>query len=105
MTARGAGRSPTPGDAEGRTTETAGAAPLSPEADIPPELLPLARQAAEMRRTRERLAVSLLDVVLREIWIEAQAAAMSRRIGWEAALREVAAAEALRARSGGGDEE
>lgn len=74
---------------EGRTPETAGAAPLSPEADIPPELLPLARRAAELRRTREALSVGLLEVVLRKLWIEAQAAAMSEETDWGVALEEI----------------
>lgn len=86
---------PDPKD-EGRTPETAGAAYLPPHADIPPELLPLARRAAELRRTREGLGVSLLDVVLRELWIQAQARAMSERVTWEAALRETLADEEAR---------
>ncbi|HEU0300098.1 MAG TPA: hypothetical protein VFR37_11600 [Longimicrobium sp.] len=78
---------------EGRTDETAGRAYLHPEADIPEELLPLARQVAELRRTREGQAVGLLDVVLREIWIEAQAAAMHDRTDWETALAAIARRE------------
>lgn len=81
---------------EGRTDETAGRAYLHPEADIPEALLPLARQAAEMRRTREGQAVGLLDVVLREIWIEAQAAAMHDRTDWETALTALARQEQAR---------
>jgi hypothetical protein len=81
---------------EGRTDETAGRAWLHPEADIPEELLPLARQAAELRRTREGQAVGLMDVVLREIWIEAQAAAMTDRTDWETALGAIARRERAR---------
>jgi hypothetical protein len=84
------------GGPEGRTPETAGAAYLDPEDDIPEELLPLARRAAELRRTREGLAVSLLPVVMRELWIQAQAIAMADRVSWEDALRAVAAAEEAR---------
>jgi hypothetical protein len=81
---------------EGRTDETAGRAWLHPEADIPEELVPLARRTAELRRTRERQAVGLMDVVLREIWIEAQATAMTDRISWEAALQAIARREQAR---------
>ncbi|MDQ3309740.1 MAG: hypothetical protein M3497_06395 [Gemmatimonadota bacterium] len=72
---------------EGRTPETAGTAYVPAEEDIPEELLPLARHVAELRRTREGLAVSLLPVVLRRVWIEAQAEAMLARTPWEAALQ------------------
>jgi hypothetical protein len=78
---------------EGRTPETAGAKYLPPQADIPPELLPVATRAAELRRTREGLAVSLADVVLRGIWIDAQARAFDEGVSWEQALREVLQAE------------
>ena len=81
---------------EGRTDETAGRAWLHPEADIPEELLPLARRTAELRRTRERQAVGLMDVVLREIWIEAQAAAMTDRTSWQTALEDIADRERAR---------
>lgn len=74
---------------DGRTPETAGALLIEPDADIPDELLPLARRAAELRRTREELSLPLLDVLLRQIWIEAQAAAMSERISFESALDRV----------------
>ncbi|HEV2131427.1 MAG TPA: hypothetical protein VGR27_10015 [Longimicrobiaceae bacterium] len=83
---------PVRGD-EGRTPETANPAGLAPDRDIPPELLPLARRTAELRRTREGLAVSLLELVLRRIWIEAQAAAMSERISFEDALQRIRARE------------
>lgn len=81
---------------EGRTDETAGRAYLHPEADIPEELRPLARRVAELRRTREGQAVGLMDVVLREIWIEAQAAAMTDRTDWDTALRAIARREEAR---------
>lgn len=82
---------------EGRTPETAGSAPLAAHHDIPDELLPLAAQAAELRRNREGLSVGLVDVVLRRIWIEAQTAAMSRRIGFDQALDEILAVERRKA--------
>ena len=71
---------------DGRTPETAGAAYVDAEDDIPGELLPLARRVAEMRRTREGLGVPLLGVVMRQIWIEAQAMAMSERVSFHDAL-------------------
>src|SRR5690349_8140214 len=40
---------------EGRSPETAGATYLDPTADIPPDLLPIATRAAELRRSREGL--------------------------------------------------
>jgi hypothetical protein len=82
---------PPPGD--GRTPETAGAAYLAPQADIPPELLPVAARAAELRRTREGLAVAMGDVVLRGIWIDAQVRAYEEGVAWEQALAEVLEAE------------
>lgn len=85
---------PRPDDpSEGRTEETAGRAYLPPEEDIPEELLPLARRTAELRRTREGQAVGLMDVVLREIWIEAQVAAMTDRTDWDTALQAIARRE------------
>ncbi|HET6232931.1 MAG TPA: hypothetical protein VFE05_22835 [Longimicrobiaceae bacterium] len=81
---------------EGRTAETAGAAYVETEDDIPQELLPIARRAAELRRTREGLGVGTSDVVMRKMWIAAQATAMSDRITWEQALREILAREERR---------
>lgn len=78
---------------EGRTPETAGARYLSPLADIPPELLSVATRAAELRRTREGLAVGLAEVVLGGIWIDAQLRAFTEGVSWERALRETLAAE------------
>jgi hypothetical protein len=37
-----------------------------------------------------------MDVVLREIWIEAQAAAMTDRVSWESALQTIARREQAR---------
>jgi hypothetical protein len=79
---------PDPGD-EGRTPETAGTALLALHHDIPEELLGIAERAAELRRTREGISVRMLDAVLRRIWIEAQAEAMSRRIDFGVALEEI----------------
>lgn len=79
---------PHPAD-EGRTPETAGAAVLAAHHDIPEELLDAARRAAELRRDREGISVAMLEVVMRRIWIEAQAEAMSRRITFERALAEI----------------
>lgn len=88
---------PRPDDpTEGRTDETAGRAYLHPQADIPGELLPLAQRAAELRRTREGQPVGLADVVLREVWIEAQAAAMTDRTDWGSALQAIARREEAR---------
>jgi len=71
---------------DGRTPETASAAQPAPDVDIPPELLPVAESVAELRRDREGLSVGLLEVVLRRVWIEAQAIAMDERISFESAL-------------------
>ncbi len=87
---------PAPDPGDGRTDETAGAATIAAEDDVPPELLPLARRAAELRRAREGLPVSIGPVILRGIWIEAQAMAMTDRLEWEEALRVILAAEQLR---------
>lgn len=78
---------------EGRTPETAGAKYFPPREDIPPELLDVAGRAAELRRTREGLGVSLTDVVLRGIWMDAQARAFTEGVSWEQALRETLEAE------------
>jgi hypothetical protein len=76
-------------DEEGRTLETAGPALVRPDADIPPELLPLAHRIAELRRDREALSIGLLEVVLRRVWIETQAYAMDRRVPFEVAMKHV----------------
>jgi hypothetical protein len=75
-----------PVQTDGRTPETSGAALLEVQHDIPQELLELAMRIAEARRDRERLSVGLMDVVLRRVWIEAQAEAMGERIGFDEAL-------------------
>ncbi|HEX5724825.1 MAG TPA: hypothetical protein VFX98_05125, partial [Longimicrobiaceae bacterium] len=93
---KAAPRTPAPVPGEGRTDETAGRAYLPPRADIPPELLPLAERAAELRRTREGLAVGAMEVVLRGVWNEAQALAMAEGTGWEPALERVLAEERAR---------
>lgn len=77
---------PRPTEGEGRTPETAGAAPLAAHHDIPDELLGIASRVAEIRRDREGMSVGLMDVVLRRVWIEAQARAMEERISFERAL-------------------
>lgn len=77
---------PVPTGGDGRTAETAGAAAIRVEDDIPPELLGTASRIAELRRDRERLAVGLMDVVLRRVWIEAQAMAMAERLSFTTAL-------------------
>jgi hypothetical protein len=66
---------PLPPD-DGRTRETAGAARPSPLTDIPPELLTLARTAAGLRILREGLTTRVEELVLREVWVEAQLRAM-----------------------------
>lgn len=84
---------PAPDPTEGRTPETAGAAQPPPDADIPPELLPLARRVAELRRDREGLSLGLLEVVLRRVWIETQAIAMDERVRFDEALGRLLAEE------------
>lgn len=88
---------PDPSD-EGRTPETAGTALLALHHDIPDELMELALPAAELRRDREGISVRLLDAVLRRVWIEAQALAMSERVSFRQALRSILESERARAR-------
>jgi hypothetical protein len=76
-------------EGEGRTDETAGRRHLDPRADVPPELLGLALRVAETRRDREGQPPGVTDVVLREVWIEAQARAMSEETDWEDALNHI----------------
>lgn len=76
-------------EGEGRTPETAGTALLALHHDIPEELSELANRTAELRRVREGISVRLIDVVLRRIWIETQAAAMDERISFEVALTRI----------------
>ncbi len=84
-------------EGEGRTPETAGATLIDVESDIPDDLLELATRAAESRRDREGLSLGLLDVVLRRVWIEAQAEAMGKRISFREALERLLADEIRRA--------
>jgi hypothetical protein len=86
-----------PPEGDGRTPETAGAAPLALHHDIPPELLDTARLAAELRRSREDISVGMMDAVLRRVWIEAQATAMEERIGFDVALARILDDERSRA--------
>lgn len=81
---------------EGRTEETAGAAYVRPQDDIPPELLPLAGRAAELRRVREGLPVGVTETIMRRLWIDAQVTAMTERTSWEDALRGIVRAEEAR---------
>lgn len=83
-------------EGEGRTPETAGAAPLAVQHDIPDDLLDLASRVAEARRDREGLSLGLMDVVLRRVWIEAQAAAMGERVSFERALERLLEEEVRR---------
>ena len=78
---------------EGRTPETAGAGYLDPQADIPPEMLPIALRAAELRRAREGLAPSAAAVVLRGIWNDVQARCFAEGVSWARGLEEVLEAE------------
>lgn len=86
------GPSPEPRD-DGRTPETAGVGLLALGHDIPDELLDLAARAAELRRTREGISVGMTDAILRRIWIEAQADAMTRRVDFSEALESILAEE------------
>lgn len=74
---------------DGRTEETAGSAWPEAREDIPGDLLDLATLATQRRLDREGLSARIFDVVLREVWIEAQALAMDRRIGFAEALEMV----------------
>jgi len=76
-------------EGEGRTEETAGAARVHPREDIPPDLLYQAERTAERRIEREGHSIRLLDVVLREVWIEVQALAMEERLTFDEAMRRV----------------
>ncbi|MEX2570844.1 MAG: hypothetical protein WD737_06025 [Gemmatimonadota bacterium] len=78
---------------DGRTEETAGSARPPPRLDIPPELYEMASRTAELRISREGLSIGVLEVVLREVWIEVQALAMERRLTFAAALEDVFQAE------------
>lgn len=86
-----------PAPDDGRIPATGGAAYLAPDRDIPPELLPLATRAAELRATREELSAMLIPLLTRRIWIEAETLAMSESVGWGDALARIVAAEERRA--------
>lgn len=88
-----AGPAPKPRPGEGRTPETAGARYLDPQADIPPDLLPIALRAAELRRSREGLGPSANAVVLRGIWNDVQTRSFDEGVSWARALTEVLEAE------------
>lgn len=91
---------PRPADPrDGRTGPTSGTARPSPLIDIPSELLETARAAAGLRIFREGLTMRVEEVVLREIWIEAQALAMEWRIGFAEALEAVYEEEKALARA------
>lgn len=94
-----AGEVAAPRHGDGRTPETAGAALLAVRHDIPDELLDLANRVAEARRDRESLSMGLMDVVLRRVWIEAQASAMGERITFEEALEQLMEEELRRSRA------
>jgi len=81
---------------EGRTEETAGSARPRPADDIPSDLLDRAQRAAELRMEREGLSTRLLEVVLREIWIEVQALAMEHRVTFEVAMDRIGEMERRR---------
>ena len=49
----------------------------------------LSVRVAETRRDREGLSIGIMDVVLRRVWIEAQARAMAERMTFERALEEL----------------
>ena len=89
----GGPKAPPAKQGEGRTPETAGAKYLDPQADIPPELLPIALRASELRRAREGLAASAGEVVLRRIWNDAQARTFNEGVSWGQALAETLEAE------------
>lgn len=69
---------------EGRTNDTAGAALIDPEDDIPHDILPLIERAAELRRTREGISLGLIPLLVRRLWIEAQAYSMSESVDFNA---------------------
>ena len=78
---------------DGRTEETAGAARPPADQDIPAELLDSARQIVDLRLEREGLTTRIANVVLREVWIEVQAAAMENGITFEKAMAKALEAE------------
>ena len=71
---------------DGRTADTLSAAGPDPDTDIPPDLLELARSVALLRIEREELSAGVQQLILREIWVEAQALAMEERLSFGDAL-------------------
>ena len=82
-------KQPEPEIGDGRTAETAGAARPEADRDIPPELYDIARRVTELRIEREGLSIRVFDVLLREVWNQAQVMAMEERLTFEAALNVV----------------
>lgn len=80
------GDRPDPHAGDGRTRETSGVAQPPPSRDIPPELYETARRVADLRIEREGLSSRVLDVMLREVWNDAQALAMEDRRTFESSL-------------------
>ncbi len=78
---------------EGRTAETAGAALIELADDIPKKILPLLERAAELRRMREGVSLGLIPLLLRRIWIEAQAHSMNESVDFKAGAEWVLARE------------
>ncbi|MQA91707.1 MAG: hypothetical protein GEU90_16045 [Gemmatimonas sp.] len=88
---------PPPGpNGDGRTEETSGAARPPPQTDIPEELFEIATRAAELRIDREGLSIRILDVVLREVWLEAQSVAMEERLSFAEAVERILRLEVAR---------
>jgi hypothetical protein len=77
-------RDPRPTD--GWIDATTGAARPSPSIDIPRELRAAANDAARLRMDREELTPRVKELVLREIWNEAQVLAMEEEISFADAL-------------------
>jgi len=73
-------------DEDERAAAISGKVQPPPAVDIPPELLEMARGTAALRIFREELSIGLEDVILREVWIEAQTLAMERRMTFAEAL-------------------
>lgn len=80
-------------DPIGRTAETAGSARPDIEKDVPPELWDAVSRVAGLRVEREGHSIRLKPVISREVWIEAQAIAMDRRLSFGDALQELYQAE------------
>jgi hypothetical protein len=81
---------------EGRTSATAGFVRLPARDDIPSELLAEAERIVDLRIEREGLSDRIRDVLLREVWIEVQAAAMEFGTSFATALGAVRSNEIAR---------